>query len=415
MEPTSDPPECPSRPADGSPERRFYAELRTFPAFDGFSDPQNYYAAPNNWRVVVADIQGSTKAIREGRYKDVNMMGAACIVSVLNALKTTANEEPIPYVYGGDGATLLIPESAVETVRDSLVRTRTLCGARFGLGLRVGIVPVADVRARGADVRVAKFELSPGNHEALFAGGGVELADALIKDEVNGAAYRVDDADAGANPDLDGLTCRWSPIHTRNGVIVSMLIAAPGREQTDRSDVFRRVFAALNDCLGGNLSGHSPAKDERLNIRWPPTHMKTEVLATAGRGMWAVIRTSAFVLFQSAIQVLLHWSGRRAGEYNAPVYKQELIANTDFRRYDDVLRLVLDCTAEQVDALDRCLAAFRAEDGIAYGMHMADTALMTCLVFDLAKSEHIHFIDGGDGGFAVAAVQLKAQLAEDRT
>ena len=40
-----------------------------------------------------------------------------------------------------------------------------------------------------------------------------------------------------------------------------------------------------------------------------------------------------------------------------------------------------------------------------------DTALMTCLVFNLEKSEHVHFIDGGDGGFAIAAKQLKAQLA----
>lgn len=41
---------------------------------------------------------------------------------------------------------------------------------------------------------------------------------------------------------------------------------------------------------------------------------------------------------------------------------------------------------------------------------MADTALMTCLVFNLRKSEHVHFVDGGDGGFAIAAKQLKTQL-----
>jgi hypothetical protein len=44
-------------------------------------------------------------------------------------------------------------------------------------------------------------------------------------------------------------------------------------------------------------------------------------------------------------------------------------------------------------------------------MHVADAALMTCLVFDLAESRHLHFIDGGDGGFAMAARELKRQLA----
>ena len=36
--------------------------------------------------------------------------------------------------------------------------------------------------------------------------------------------------------------------------------------------------------------------------------------------------------------------------------------------------------------------------------------MMTCLVFSLEESRHVHFIDGADGGYALAAVQLKAQL-----
>ena len=36
---------------------------------------------------------------------------------------------------------------------------------------------------------------------------------------------------------------------------------------------------------------------------------------------------------------------------------------------------------------------------------------MTCLVFSLEQSQHIHFIDGADGGFALAAQRFKKQLA----
>ena len=39
---------------------------------------------------------------------------------------------------------------------------------------------------------------------------------------------------------------------------------------------------------------------------------------------------------------------------------------------------------------------------------------MTCYVNGLEDGQHIHFIDGGDGGYAVAAKQLKQQLMRDR-
>jgi hypothetical protein len=38
---------------------------------------------------------------------------------------------------------------------------------------------------------------------------------------------------------------------------------------------------------------------------------------------------------------------------------------------------------------------------------------MTCLVFSLEESRHVHFVDGADGGYALAALQLKAQLQSD--
>jgi hypothetical protein len=35
---------------------------------------------------------------------------------------------------------------------------------------------------------------------------------------------------------------------------------------------------------------------------------------------------------------------------------------------------------------------------------------MTCLVFSLERSDHLHFLDGANGGFTLAARQMKAQM-----
>jgi len=48
-----------------------------------------------------------------------------------------------------------------------------------------------------------------------------------------------------------------------------------------------------------------------------------------------------------------------------------------------------------------------------YGTHISDSALMTCMVFD-RKERHLHFVDGASGGYALAAKQLKGQIASKR-
>ena len=85
----------------------------------------------------------------------------------------------------------------------------------------------------------------------------------------------------------------------------------------------------------------------------------------------------------------------------------ELRNNTDYRRFDDTLRLLLDCSEKQADEIDAMLAARAKRGELHYGLHRADSALMTCLIFDLDKAEHIHFVDGNDGGFTSAAKNLK--------
>jgi hypothetical protein len=44
-------------------------------------------------------------------------------------------------------------------------------------------------------------------------------------------------------------------------------------------------------------------------------------------------------------------------------------------------------------------------------MHPTASALITCLLFGLKDSRHLHFIDGSDGGFTIAARAMKAQVA----
>jgi hypothetical protein len=93
-------------------------------------------------------------------------------------------------------------------------------------------------------------------------------------------------------------------------------------------------------------------------------------------------------------------------------YTRSLAAHADHLKLDDSLRAVVDLDARQIRELRSLLDALEQRGEIAYGWHDSANALMTCFVRSL--SQHAHFIDAGDGGYARAAAQLKAKKAAGR-
>jgi hypothetical protein len=49
------------------------------------------------------------------------------------------------------------------------------------------------------------------------------------------------------------------------------------------------------------------------------------------------------------------------------------------------------------------------EGKIYFGLHVSDRALVTCLV----GSQAVHLVDAADGGYALAAKQIKQQILEE--
>jgi hypothetical protein len=385
-------------------ENDFIAQLPSFTRFADVADPGRFVPAPDDWRLYCCDVVNSTGAIEQGRYKTVNMVGAACIIAAINAAAGTV----IAYVFGGDGATILAPHALAPAIDRALTRTRRLARDGFGLTLRVGAVTVAEIRARGADLGVALFELSPGNRCAMFNGGGAALADRLVKGDDDGA-YGLGEADEEP-PDLDGLSCRWEPLAARHGHMVCMVASAVPEDPRIRARIYGDLITAIEQVLEPDIETARPVRADNMRFRWPPRGLWLETTATSGsRPRW--VHTLALGI-HSLFQAIAEWFDRKIGDYHAPVYRMELRANSDYRRFDDVLRLILDCTPAQRHAVEELLVAAHGRGDIVYGTHRSDAALMTCLLFDLKDSRHLHFIDGTDGGFTYAARAMKAQIAE---
>jgi len=121
----------------------FYAELPVLDEFMDITISDNYVPVPDDWYIVITDIVGSTRAIQAGCYKEVNFLGACAIIALLNIAKKLE----IPFVFGGDGALIVIPESLLPASRQALLANQNMSSRDFGMELRVGIVPAAIVKA----------------------------------------------------------------------------------------------------------------------------------------------------------------------------------------------------------------------------------------------------------------------------
>jgi Protein of unknown function (DUF3095) len=373
----------------------FYAGV---PVFDSFADvmkPSSYRAIPADWVIGFADVVGSTKAIAQGRYKAVNMVGAGVIAAVANALA----RRPFPFVFGGDGASFAVSVADASPAAEALKAMAVFAREELEMELRVAAVPVAAVRAAGRDVRVARFAASPHCAYAMFSGGGLTW----VETEAKRGGYALAPAAPGARPDLSDLSCRWSVAPAAHGIILSVIVAPRGEDPR-----FGALVAEIVEMAASVQDGGRPITLSSLTASWPGEAIALETAATArpGRSRMKLRLRSAS---NFALALIFHTFKLKAGNFDAAAYASDVAANADFRKFDDGLRMTLDCSTEFADALESRLQA--VSDIAEYGAFRQDHALMTCFVPSITDRGHVHFVDGAGGGYAMAAQAMKARRA----
>jgi hypothetical protein len=382
-------------PAGASAPDGFYARLPVLASFGQLTDPTVYVPLPDGWILGLSDIVRSTAAIEAGRYKAVNTAAAAVIAAVANALGDTE----FPFAFGGDGASFALPPDCEELARKALAAVAAWVRDDLAMEMRIALVPVEAVRAHGLDVHVARFGPSADVSYAMFSGGGLAWAEQQMK---NGA-FPVSAADPGVRPDLTGLSCRFSEIGTERGVILSVIVIP--QAQSD-SAAFRALVADVLRLVDSASDAGRPVPDRGPAQRWPPAGFALEAKAS-GLTAGSRLLTWLSLGIRSLAAHVVFKTGLRVGEFDPVRYRRQLVENTDFRKFDDGLRLTLDCTAELADRLEALLRAARVSAVARYGLHRQSAALMTCFVPSPTRSDHVHFVDGAMGGYAAAAQALK--------
>ena len=245
------------------------------------------------------------------------------------------------------------------------------------------------------------MRLSPNLSYAMFSGGGLGWAEAAMKR----GEFAIAPAPPGTQPDLSGLSCRFEEMPAVRGLILSVLVMpVKGADPA----AYRELIEDIVAMVERSPDQGRPVPPGGPPLRWPPQGLEFEARAKRGGPLFQRrLGVLAYTLF---VYILMRF-GISAGGFVPKIYLQQVVENSDFRKYDDCLRMVLDCTPDLERALSARLAAASSAGVARYGLHRQDAAMMTCFTPAATRSDHVHFIDGARGGYASAATALKAALA----
>ncbi|NNE90576.1 MAG: DUF3095 domain-containing protein [Verrucomicrobiales bacterium] len=371
----------------------FFKSLGGFQDFSGIAEDSNFIRVPEDWVVILTDVISSTAAIENGRYKDVNTVGAASIVAVQNAL----NEMELPFSFGGDGATLLIPRDCEGKVYPVLNSLRDIASNAFQLDLRIGRVGVEEIYSAGYTIEVAKYEITTGKCIAVFRGGGLSYADRLMKSDQSGR-FAIPEEEKG-DCDLKGLSCRWNEIPSKRGRVLSLIIQP---EKPDSSHIFLGLIREFDEILSYSLVDSNPVNPDLMSYDSFREIVKREIRFHSKFSLAWVLRyleiLAAVVIFRYRVPPVL---------FSPTRYARAMRTHSDYIKLADSLQMVIDCTVEQKDRIISVLESAKERGDLQYGLFESNHSIMTCYVDDLQDGNHLHFIDGGEGGYAMASKSLK--------
>lgn len=385
---------------------RFYADLRVVSDFADTTRPENCAPLPADWHVALCDVRNSTIAIQTGSYKNVNTLGAAAITAVLNA----SGGLDIPFGFEGDGCVLCVPPHLLEDARAALSKTREIALSSFGLDLRIGTVPMADLRKAGYEILVARHRVTEHYDQAVFSGGGMAYADGLLKDPRPDNKYLIPKSVAPRGS-LEGFECRWQDVPSRHGETVSLIVRALSPDADVAGALYRLVIAKVGDVYGSPDRCH-PLSLPDLSFGFGARQLANEAgVRAAGRTRFGKWLWTMRMRWFAALGWFLMKFGIRTEETDWGTYKETLIRNSDVRKLNDGYRQILAGNSAQRKVLDAWLDERYRNGDLVYGIHTTNRAQMTCLVFNYA-GKHMHFIDGADGGLFLASKELKQRLAQ---
>ncbi|MDR7371097.1 DUF3095 domain-containing protein [Flavobacterium aquidurense] len=346
---------------------------------------------PENWHVIITDITNSTGAVHKGMHQTVNLAATGSIVVVLNIAYDL--NISIPFFFGGDGATFLVPGFLIDHMMDALAQYKANIFKNFNLKLRTETISVAKIYEAGHQIKISKFKSEGSFSIPIVLGSGLAYAEHMIKAK----DFSVEENENNTEKlNLEGMLCRWDIIEPPKNKqeVVTLLVIANGT--TQQAIVFKKVLQKIDE-LYGLQKNRQPISIGRLKVKSSFKRLGMESRMKSGSTKWL---TLIFTWFNT--QYFRFYFTTKKGKQ----YLKSLVIMSDTLVIDGKINTIISGTEDQRSALQQLLDEMESNDEIIYGMHISNASIMSCYVRNI-QDDHVHFVDGSDGGYSKAATMLK--------
>jgi len=380
---------------------RFYQDLPLFQDLDAVLEPRNFQEIPDAWSVVLTDVMNSTEAIEKGKYKDVNIAGGLAAMALSNYFQNM----DFPFLFGGDGVTFLVPDETVPEIQSILVDTRKKVFEFFQLHLRVGIVPASYLKQNDKKLLVGKWRISEFYNQAILLGDGVDFVEDLVK-KPNSKFTLSPDLPITLEANFQGFSCRWKDIPSSQGETVSLIIKF--MKDAEDQKHYQQVLNKIESIIG-TVEQYHPLSKKNLSITWNWKLLSNEAKAVTreARGIRKVFAVFRIFLETLVTRTIIFFGlPGKAFFYELKNLQDYQIKSSDFRKFDGSLKMVVSLSKQKREKLEDYLQSEEKKGNLLFGMHISNSAHLTCLM-QSASTADVHFVDGANGGYAMAAKVLK--------
>ena len=178
---------------------------------------------------------------------------------------------------------------------------------------------------------------------------------------------------------------------------MSLLVIA--KDIAQQPVVFSKVIKKIDEIYG-SPEKRQPISISKLKLKTSFHKLGTEMKLRIGKVKWISLLSNWFL---TTIGVF-YFKTTKGKEY-----LNSLVTMSDTMVIDGKINTIISGTIAQRNRLNDALAAMEADGKLLYGLYVSGSSIMSCYVNDF-KENHIHFVDGSEGGYTRAAQVLKGKM-----